>query len=644
MSDLHFVPFKELDRVRKSSFDKFRTAQLFADLCRVNALYMIMQAGSGHIGSSFSSLDIVSWLYLNEMRLPRTLEEFRRTDHDIYFSSKGHDAPGLYAVLIGLGLLGEEQLNRLRRLDGLPGHPDVGTPFIEANTGSLGMGLSKATGMVLANRWRGKRRKVFLLTGDGEWQEGQIWEALSSAANRGLHEITLIVDHNKIQSDSWVEKVGPLGDFEKKLALFGWRVFRCDGHHLIHFSEAIKKSRNETKNPTIIIADTVKGKGVSFMQGDALRPGERLYRFHSGAPDFELYEKAFQELGKRIEESASSLALRPIQFHQAALLPRQSISNPQRLVDEYAKALVHAAEKHPDLVVLDADLALDCGLLPFETKYPARFIECGIAEQDMVSMAGGLALQGLLPVVHSFASFLTARANEQLFVNATEHTKIIYVGSLAGLLPSSPGHSHQAVRDISVLAAIPDLCLVAPCCREELEAAFSWAVEENSHSTYLRLSSVPWEVSFRLPPDYRLKKGRGVALNTGKDAALFAYGPVMLSEAWNASLRLKQKYGIELQVINLPWLNEVDHDWLKEVIAGYRNVFMLDDHLIKGGQGQMLAARIGGFEAAVQTRCFGVEGIPFCGQNREVLKAHGLDGEHLADRIVRELDANRCFS
>ena len=162
---------------------------------------MIAGAWSGHIGTSFSSLEIMSWLFLNEMR---DLDKGPGAC-DIFFSSKGHDAPALYAVLIGLGLLPPSKLHQLRRLHGLPGHPHVETPYIQANTGSLGMGISKAKGMALANRLAGTPRRIFVLTGDGELQEGQFWESLGSAANRGLGEIVAIVDHNKIQSDTWVD-------------------------------------------------------------------------------------------------------------------------------------------------------------------------------------------------------------------------------------------------------------------------------------------------------------------------------------------------------------------------------------------------------------------------------------------------------
>src|SRR5512146_1152412 len=202
---LRYVPAPEFDRLRRLS-DPYERAAAFADACRLNALYMIERAGSGHPGTTFSCLDVISWLHLEVMG-----------DGDRYFSSKGHDAPGLYAVLTALGRLDFELIHQLRRLDGLPGHPDVAaTPEVVTSTGSLGMGVSKARGFVLADRLLGLSGHVYVLTGDGELQEGQFWESLQPTANRRLGEITLIVDRNRVQSDTWVSQVSDLGDLVAK--------------------------------------------------------------------------------------------------------------------------------------------------------------------------------------------------------------------------------------------------------------------------------------------------------------------------------------------------------------------------------------------------------------------------------------------
>src|SRR5678815_2452967 len=290
--ELHYIPAREFQRLLTRPASAAARAAAFAALARINTLYMIAGAWSGHIGTSFSSLEIMSWLFLNELRDLDKGED----DCDIFFSSKGHDAPALYNVLIGLGLLDEDLLHQLRRLKGLPGHPHVETPYVQANTGSLGMGVSKAKGMALANRLANRERRIFVLTGDGELQEGQFWESLGSAANRGLGEIVAIVDHNKIQSDTWVKEVGPLGDVEAKLRAFGWHVSRCDGHDLTALQRTFRSLDAITDRPKVIVADTTKGRGVSFMEGsNALKNDGDLYLFHSGAPPERQYVDGLEE-------------------------------------------------------------------------------------------------------------------------------------------------------------------------------------------------------------------------------------------------------------------------------------------------------------------------------------------------------------
>jgi transketolase len=621
---LHFLPYSEFQRVRALRVPRERRAAIFADMCRLNALYMIARAGSGHIGSSFSSIDIVSWLLLEEMQ-----------GGDVYFSSKGHDAPAYYCALIGMGKLDFELNHKLRRIDGLPGHPDIGTPGIVTNTGSLGMGISKAKGMVLANRLKKKSGRIFVMTGDGELQEGQFWESLVSAVNFGLHEIVAIIDHNKLQSDTFVKNVSDLGDLEAKLRSFGWCVARCDGNDIGAFAATLAAIKADPR-PKILIADTVKGKGVSFMEHTSLDSDVAMYRFHSGAPEASSYRKAAQEIMDRLQhysriEGVQSFTVDSIEREAAAAPPASA----QRLVTAYSRALLDQAEKNPNLVALDADLILDTGLIPFREKYPERFFECGIAEQDMVSIAGGMALNGLLPVVHSFACFLSTRPNEQIYNNSTERTKIIYVGSLAGVLPGGPGHSHQAVRDISTLGAIPDLTLVEPSCEAEVEMLLDWCINEAAGSSYLRLISIPTELPYALPPAYQPRRGQGVTLVDGRDTVVIAYGPVLLAAAVEAARVLNEQRNLSVKVINLPWLNFVDADWLRTEIGLSGSVHCLDNHYEVGGQGNLVASAVAAWGTGTVVHVHGLRSVPPSGTNSQVLSACQLDASNVVSRILR---------
>src|SRR5262245_55266427 len=510
-SPLSFAPLEEIRRVRGAISDRYARAEVLADICRVNTLYAIMNAGSGHIGSSFSSADLITWLWTEELRdvnsgAPGT---------DLYFSSKGHDVPAPYALLIALQKLDFELPHRLRRLGGLPAHPDVETPFIAANTGSLGMGISKAYGMARAHRYQGRVGRIVVLTGDGELQEGQIWESLQPVANERLAEITVIVDHNKFQSDAAVASVSDLGPLESKFRAFGWHVRRGDGHDPRVLADVFAEFRAIADRPQVFIADTIKGKGVSFMHGVAR--GDETYRFHAGAPTLDDYVAATTELASRIDGRLAVLPIGPLALASAPQPVRSAPRRPEKLVLAYGDELLQMARTRSDIVVMDGDLVSDCGIEAFKAELPARFIECGIAEQHMVSAAGGLALRGMLPIVHSFACFLTTRANEQMYNNATERTKIIYVGTLAGLVPGGPGHSHQSVRDISAIGAVPGLTAIEPCSEREARLAIRWAVERNEASTYLRFVNVPLDLPYSLQASYSLRVGCGGTLRQVTD-------------------------------------------------------------------------------------------------------------------------------
>jgi transketolase len=627
---------------------------LLADMCRANALTAVKKAGSGHLGSSFSAMDIVVWLYYREMNTI-TLG-YDDPNRDIYFSSKGHDVPGLYAVLFALGVLPEEKLLKLRRLGGLDGHPDVGVRGIEANSGSLGMGISKGRGMAWAKRHGGYGGRVFVMVGDGELQEGQNYEALQAAVHQRIGNLIVIVDHNKVQSDKPVCEIVDLGDIERKLADFGWYVRRCNGHDFDEIAAVLAEFRQIDDRPKVLIADTIKGRGVSFMEHPrALQDAGGYYRWHAGAPDDASFLAAHAELIDRINARLHGLGLAEVQLKPIppetapTAAPRNALGEPvskgaeagqslkataEYVVEAYGKALLRLAAERPDLVVLDADLAADCRVREFELTYPDRFIQNGIAEQDMVSMAGGLARLGLLPVVNSFAAFLAARANEQIYNNAGEGTKIIYALHYAGLIPAGPGKSHQSLRDISLLAALPNMVILQPCNPAETEMVLAYCVHEARENCAIRLAIGPSPRRIVLPADYRLQFGRGVALTEGRDALLFAYGPVMLHEALTAAEWLATD-GFGLKVVNMPWLNRFDMDWLAAMVAGYDRVFVLEDHAPVGGLADRLLAALNhaGLLAGRQVVTLAVEGYPACGTPAEALAYHGLDGASLTKRI-----------
>ncbi len=637
MLEISFIPKEELDRIQRADMDKYEKLDIIADMCRLNALSSVKKAGSGHLGSSLSSMDINVMLYFSEMNVLQ--EGIDNPDRDLYFSSKGHDCPGQYSVLFAAGILSFDQLLALRRLRGLDGHPDVKIPGIEANSGSLGMGISKAKGMALAKKLKGYGGRVFVMTGDGELQEGQIWESLQTTAHQKVNNINVIVDFNKIQTDKPVKEIIDLGDLEKKFEVFGWHVERCNGHDFSEMDNVFAKFRNITDKPRVLIADTIKGKGISFMEGPiALKDGNGLYKWHSGAPDDDSYEAGFAEILNRINEHLDKSGLEPVSVEVVETREKGRVrlkDTAEKVVNAFGEALVELGEKRRDILVLDADLSADCGLRPFENAFPDRFIENGIAEQDMVSMAGGLALQGFLPIVNSFGVFLASRANEQIYTNATENTKIIYVCHYSGLIPAGPGKSHQSLRDISLFGSLPNCVIIEPCNAVETKAALEWCVNEAKDNCMMRLAISPSPRNISLSDDYDFIFGKGTVIKEGSNAVIFGYGPVMLNEMLLTAELLDDR-GFSLKVVNMPWLNRVDKNWLDEVVGECKAIFVLDNHSPYGGLGDCLLNALNSSQK-LRTRKFqklAIEEYPACGTPKEVLRYHKLDGVSLAENVL----------
>ncbi|MGD8663545.1 MAG: transketolase C-terminal domain-containing protein [Desulfobacterales bacterium] len=638
MIEIRLIPKNEFERIRAANIDKHIKLQVLADMCRANAIATVKRAGSGHLGSSFSSLDIVTALYFAEMNI--TEVGISHPDRDIYFSSKGHDAPGHYAVLYAMGLISEEQFINLRRHGGTHGHPDVSITGIEANSGSLGMGISKAKGMAWAKNANKAGGRVMVMTGDGELQEGQIWESLQTTTHQKINNLTVIIDHNKFQSDKALQYIIDLGDLRAKFTIFGWHVEHCDGHNFAALEDVFTRFKQITDKPKVLIADTVKGKGISFMEGPTELPDEAfLYKWHAGAPDDESFEAGYRELTEKINKRLQGAGLDDLTSEVIETRDKNRVKlkdTAEKVVNAYGEALVEVGSKREDLVVMDADLSADCGLRLFENAFPQRFIESGIAEQDMVSTAGGLALQGLLPVVNSFGVFLASRANEQIYNNATEKTKIIYVCHYAGLIPAGPGKSHQSLRDISLFGALPNIISIEPANAIETKAALKWCVDEATQSCMMRLAISPSPRTIPLPDNYQFAYGRGTVITEGQDAVLFAYGPVMLNEAMTAAETL-QAQDFALRVINMPWLNHTDSSWFEHIVADYSMIFVLDNHSLYGGLGDQILNTAQNSDTTRTKKIikFGLDEYPACGTPPEVLAYHRLDGESIAANILQ---------
>lgn len=258
---------------------------------RRDILVMLHAAGSGHPGGSLSMVEILITLYYDIMNVAPDKHDWRGRDK--FVLSKGHGCPALYAVLADRGFFPKEELMTLRKFGSrLQGHPQLGLPGLEISSGSLGQGLSVAVGFALADRMDGVDARVYCMVGDGETNEGQIWEAAMTAAHYKLDNLCCIVDYNKLQIDGLCCEVMDLGKYKGKWEGFGWRVAEVDGHDFEQLTKAFNEMKDIKGQPQLVLAHTIKGKGVSFMENKA--------EWHGVTPKDEELEKALGEIDEQL--------------------------------------------------------------------------------------------------------------------------------------------------------------------------------------------------------------------------------------------------------------------------------------------------------------------------------------------------------
>ena len=309
------------------------------------------------------------------------------------------------------------------------------------------------------------------------------------------------------------------------------------------------------------------------------------------------------------------------------------------VTDSFTNSLINFAKKNDKFIVLDADLSDDLNLKKFSNLYPKRFIQNGIAEQDMISMAGGIARMGLTPIVNSFASFLTSRGNEQIYNNATEGSKIIYISLYAGAIPAGAGKSHQSLRDISLLSSIPNFRIFHPYNELETHQILKHCLgksEKNNCAIRLSIGPMP-KLSPKLSSKFQ--NGIGSQIKKGKKFVIFTYGQTMINEAFKAAKILNKKK-IDLEIINMSCLNYFNIHWLRNKIKNFKYIFFLDDHNFSGGMGDLIIAFLNENQLLKNKiiKKFGFRDFPACGTYEEVLNYHKLDSINLSQQILKKIN------
>ena len=656
---------------------EIKQLELIACRGRLLALEAVHRAASGHPGGSLSVMDALTVLYFHTMVIDPSKPD--DPDRDRFVLSKGHCSPALYSVLAMRGYFPEEDLKLFRSISGhMSGHPDMrSVRGVDMSTGSLGQGISAAVGMAIAGKLDGKDYRVYAALGDGEIEEGEAWEAALSAAKYQLDNLCAFIDVNRLQIDGSTDDVMPTEPLDEKFTAFNWNVIRADGHDLRALAGAFDVAASVKGKPTVILLDTVKGKGVSFMENEA--------GWHGKAPDDEQMERARAELTARIDGLRSELeamGISPVPFRSAgtvgqagarldeaisalrgsdphttdpaagsipgagdiaawtadassdaaqnAALSSPAVIEKTATREAFGKTLAALSGTETDLVVLDADLAGATKSGLFRDACPERFLDMGIAEQNMVGVSAGLAACGKKPFCCSFAMFASGRAFEQVRnLVAYPRLNVKVIGSHGGLSVGEDGATHQCIEDFSLMRSIPGMSVLAPCDASEMRAAVR-ALLAYDGPAYMRLGRSAVETvtdydSGRLT----FEIGRGQTLADGKDVTLIATG-LMVQMALKAA-RILADEGISARVLDLHTIKPLDEELVLKAARETGAIVTSEEHNIIGGLGSAVSEYLSGVCPVPVVRHGVNDEFGRSGKAAEVLEYYGLTPERMVE-------------
>lgn len=590
-----------------------------ADRLRAEVIRMTTAAGSGHPTSCLSCAELVAALFFREMRWDPNAPGAR--DMDRFLLSKGHAAPILWAALHEAGAIRSDPMG-LRRLESdLEGHPTPRNPWVPVATGSLGQGLSVANGMALADRMDGIQARIFCLLGDAECSEGSVWEAAQFAADNRLERVVAIVDVNALGQSGPAPYGHDTSVLEGRFRAFGWRVLAIDGHDMGAVALALEETRGS--GPTAILARTIKGKGVSFLEGQERRHGKAL---SEAERDRALAEIAAPELGLPVEprrvpagsgRGKADLSPIPLDYAMGEQVATRKA---------FGKALVRLGAQLDDLVVLDGDVKDSTKTQAFADAFPERFVEAQIAEQNMMGMALGMAASGKRPCVATFAAFLT-RAHD--FIRMGVHSRpphLLICGSHAGVSIGQDGPSQMGLEDIAMFRALDGVTVLYPCDAVSAERLTQAALVQPG-IVYLRTTRGDTPVIYECSEDFPIGGSKTLA-HSGRDRLTLVAAGITVHTALEAHRRLLEQ-GLPTRVIDAYSVKPLDVETLQRAARETEGLLVIEDHNRDGGLGDAVAAQVGRLGRVFH---LGVSGEPRSATPDELLARHRLS----SDAIERE--------
>ncbi len=615
----------------------------FAKNCRKTILEMTTKAESGHPGGSLSSIDYLSLLY--SFILSQTGEKI--------VISNGHISPAVYAVLAELGYIPKKDVIEGFRRSGFPyeGHVARTVRGVWYGTGPLGTGISAAAGFALGEKLKESKEKVFGLIGDGESEEGQVYEMMNFAAKYKLDNFIVFMDYNRVQLSDSLANIMPLNP-KKLFAAAGWNVITVDGHDYGAMWRALKAAYGTKNKPTLLLGKTVMGKGVSFME----REGKKQHATWHGkaaSPEQIAPAVAALTLTKKEEELLSSFKKQIKWKPQKPELNTTGLPNikvktgtpivypAHELTDcrtAYGKALLDLAKKNKNILALTADLAESVKTSYVKEEIPERHIECGIGEQHMISASGGLSLDGFIPFCSTFGAFMTSRAKDQARVNDINHTNVKMVATHCGLSVGEDGPTHQAIDDTGSMLGLFNTEQMEPADPNQCDRMIRYAASHTGNM-YIRMGRHKIPVLTKPNGDiffdkhYQYTYGKCDLLRTGTDITIAAMGATVI-EAVRAAESLQAK-GIFAEIIIVSSIKQFDETLIAS-IKKTKRVVTVEDHNTLSGLGGQLARHL--TSLAIYPEAFtmvGVEQYQLSGTAEELYHAAGIDATAIEKAVMQ---------
>jgi len=618
--------------VSRTSIASTPALRNIATRLRIESIRSTSEAGSGHPTTCLSAAEIVATLFFAEMRFDP--KNPRHPGADRFVLSKGHAAPLLYAAWAEAGAFDRSELLRLRKLESdLEGHPTPRLPFVDVATGSLGQGLCAAVGIALNARRIGSDSRTYVLLGDGESAEGAVWEAAQAGVYHRIDSLCAVTDVNALGQSRATQWKHDLDEFARRWRAFGWHAITVDGHDVDALVAAYAEARATKGRPAMILARTLKGKGVAAIEGKDGWHGKPLKKGpETDAAIAELERQLVAESGPRPPIPPPSGSPRPFHAPDYGALPAPAykIGDSVATREAWGTAITKLGAIDPRIVALDADVGNSTFSEKFEKAHPDRFFQHFIAEQAMIGAAMGLASRGAIPFPSSFACFL-GRAADFIRMAGISDLNVKMAGSHAGVSIGEDGPSQMALEDLAMMRAVPNCTVLYPCDAVSTERLVT-AMAASHGLAYMRTSRpktpVIYDASERFPIG-----GSKVLRQSARDVATVVAAGVTVFEALKAHDALARE-GIAIRVIDAYSVQPIDRATL--VAAGEATggiLVTVEDHYAAGGIGDAVAEAVADRRFLVER--LAVREVPRSGTPDELLDKYDISARQIVSAVKR---------